>query len=526
MYDADVACKERRHVAIDQSRDNKRRGSTTVNRPYVYRGREVAGVYQRCTAKCVGDTCSKHKWQFEVELPGVPGAKRERITKSGFATAKEASDARAEVIRKHKQGTLSGDRKMMLGTWLPKWLDARAERGELRFDTIADYRDSIDRYLIPRLGHFKLTDLRAAHITAAYDAMRRDRTEAIKEAEAINVQRRAEAAAKNAVKHSGRPRVPHLVPVPRPLGPATMKRINNTLSGALRSAVRGGLIPVNPAPDAELAPVVAPRIEVWTADQLGAFLDAIEGKRLYPLYHLAAFAGMRRGELCGISWDDVELDEKTGKGRITVRWQITDKNYRAARQAERRGERGRFRTKPKTRAGDARVVDLDVASVTVLVAWRYQQAKEAEDWGRAYVKPADADGTPYNLVFTRENGAPLDPGQTYSHFIKLVEDAGLSHLALHGLRHINISLQLDAGVSESVIAMRVGHTSPSLIRSTYGHLIGTVGQRAAEATASLVPRKGKAEPAAPDTGKRKKAKKSKKSKKGDDGLGGVLAKAS
>jgi integrase len=80
----------------------------------------------------------------------------------------------------------------------------------------------------------------------------------------------------------------------------------------------------------------------------------------------------------------------------------------------------------------------------------------------------------------------------YGEFVRLVREAGLAHLKLHGLRHVNISLQLDAGVSETIIAMRVGHTSPALIRSTYGHLIGTVGQRAAEATAALVPRKTKA----------------------------------
>jgi integrase len=180
--------------------------------------------------------------------------------------------------------------------------------------------------------------------------MRRDRLAEIKEAEEINATRRAEAAAKNKVKHSGRPRVAHLVRVPRPLGPLTMGRIHNTLSGALKSAVRAGLIPRNPAPDAELPKVVVPRAKVWTADQLGAFLDAIEGQPLYPLYHLAAFAGMRRGELCGISWDDVDLDT----GRITVRWQITEQNYRKARAAEKQGRHGEYRSKPKTRADEDR----------------------------------------------------------------------------------------------------------------------------------------------------------------------------
>jgi integrase len=470
----------------------------------VFRGKEVPGIYQRCTGKCAADKCDRHRWQYDVELSAGPNGKRQRVTKGGFESAKDAVFARAEILRAHKAGTLSTDPKMTLGEWLPRWLAAKIERGELREGTAADYRDSIERYLIPRLGYIKLTDLRAAHITVAYDAMRRDRAEAIAAAEEINVQRKAEAAAKNRVTHSGRPRVPHLVKVPRPLGPLTMRRIHNTLSSALKSAVKGGLIARNPARDAELPKAVQPKPKVWKAEQLGAFLDAIESQRLYPLYHLAAFAGMRRGELCGISWDDVDL---VG-GAITVRWQITDKSYRVARAAEKQGKIGKYRTKPKTQAGEDRVVDLDAISVGVLRAWRKQQAAERLEWGSAYASPADADGTPYNLVFTREDGSPLDPGRTYTMFVRLVREAGLSHLKLHGLRHMNISLQLEAGVSETIIAMRVGHTSPELIRSTYGHLIGTIGQRAAEATAALVPRRQQ------------------KRRPDDDGSAGVLARVS
>ncbi|MFC0532831.1 tyrosine-type recombinase/integrase [Phytohabitans kaempferiae] len=457
-----------------------------MNRPYVYRGRKIPGIYQRCTAKCGPDKCAQHRWQYEIELPPGPDGTRQRDVKGGFETAREALDARAEVLREFKAGNRPLDPKLTLGEWLPKWLAARVERGELRDGTVEDYQDSITRFLIPRLGHMKLVELRAAHITAAYDAMRRDRVAEIKAAEEINAQRRAEAQAKNKVKHSGRPRVPRLVRVPRTLGPHTMRRIHNTLSGALKSATRAGLIPRNPAPDAELPKVVMPKVKVWTAEQLGTFLDAIEGQRLYPLYHLAAFAGMRRGELCGISWDDVDLDH----GRIVVAWQITDKSYRNARRAEKEGKRGRYRSKPKTRAGEDRIVDLDDVSVNVLREWRETQDRERREWGKAYATPPDEGGP---LVFTREDGRPLDPKVTHLKFVRLVKEAGLSHLKLHGLRHMNISLQLEAGVSETIIAMRVGHTSPELIRSTYGHLIGTIGKRAAEATAALIPLKRKAE---------------------------------
>jgi integrase len=459
-----------------------------VNRPYVFRGRKVPGIFQRCTTRCGKDKCDQHRWQYELELPAGPYGDRQRDVKGGFATAKEAVDARAEALRNFKTGNRSLDPKITLAEWLPKWLTARIERGELRDTTAADYHDSITRYLIPRLGAYKLVDLHAAHITAAYDAMRRDRAARITEAQEINVQRRAEADAKNKVKHSGWPRVPHLVKVPRPLGPLTMRRIHNVLSGALKSATRAGLIPRNPAPDAELPKAVQPKVKVWTAEQLGAFLDTTEGHRLYPLYHLAAFAGMRRGELCGISWDDVDLDHNQG-GRITVRWQITEQNYRKAIAAQKHGRPAKYRTKPKTRAGEDRIVDLDAVSTEVLRAWQKQQQQERDEWGTDYHHPHDENGDKYNLVFTRENGEPLDPGRTYTEFVRLVRDAGLAHLKLHGLRHLNISLQLEAGVSETIIAMRVGHTSPTLIRSTYGHLIGTVGQRAAEATAALVPRR-------------------------------------
>jgi Arm DNA-binding domain/Phage integrase, N-terminal SAM-like domain len=136
-----------------------------VNRPYVYRGREVPGIYQRCIAKCGRDKCDRHKWQYEVELPAGLAGHRQRVTKGGFATAKDAVEARSEVLRQYKEGTYSLDPKMTVAQWLPKWLDARIERGELRDGTVDDYRDNINRFLIPRLGHLKLAELRAAHIT-------------------------------------------------------------------------------------------------------------------------------------------------------------------------------------------------------------------------------------------------------------------------------------------------------------------------------------------------------------------------
>jgi integrase len=162
-------------------------------------------------------------------------------------------------------------------------------------------------------------------------------------------------------------------------------------------------------------------VHTWDAEQVGLFLKAIDGHRLHPLYHLAAYTGMRRGELCGLSWDDVDLDA----GRITVRWQIAG------------GQWGRSRSRPKT-VDKTGVVDLDEATAEVLRTWREQQRRERAGWAPGHAHLRDEHG-PYRLVFTRENGSPLDPRSVSRQFARLTELSGLGHRALDGLRAFAMS---------------------------------------------------------------------------------------
>jgi integrase len=211
---------------------------------------------------------------------------------------------------------------------------------------------------------------------------------------------------------------------------------------------------------------------------LGAWLDSIAEHRLYSLFHLGAFAGLRRGELCGLSWDDVDLAAE----RLQVWWQITGISYRKARAAARRGEAIEYRVQVKTADGEARVVDLDQFTATVLDVWRKQQIAERLAWGPIWSNSE-------NLVFTREDGRPLDPDRIYKEFVRLVRRTGLPGLPLHHLRHGSASLQLAAGVDIAIVSKRLGHSKIDLTSDTYGHLIGRAGKQAAEATAALVPRR-------------------------------------
>lgn len=139
-----------------------------------------------------------------------------------------------------------------------------------------------------------------------------------------------------------------------------------------------------PATMLSLPQVAQRELTPWEPEQIGAFLDAASGNRLGPVFELATFTGLRRGELCGLRWADVDLEAQ----RIVVRHNRTLAGGTV------------LESDPKTRAG-RRSLDLDDASVGVLMAWRLTQDAVAAAAGDAWV----ASG----YVFTKEDGQPLNP---------------------------------------------------------------------------------------------------------------------
>jgi integrase len=453
-----------------------------MNRRYIHRGREVPGVHQRCRDDCPPSGCKdNHAWRYIVELPVEPGGERRQEVKGGFATGAEAAAAREEVLRKHREGTLPRDGKLTVATWLRTWLTTQEEVRGLRDGTLIDYRRHIELYWIPLLGHLKLSDLRSRQITDALARIKRERDRAIREAAGVNAAALAAVEPENARRRlQGLKRMvkPKLVKVPRSFGPSTAQRVHATLRAALNAAVRAEEISRNVAVFAEVPRISKRKVKPWEPEELGVWLDTIAKHRLYALFHLGALGGLRRGELCGLSWDEVDLDAE----RLEVWWQITGISYRKARAAARRGELSSYRVHLKTADGEARILDLDNFTVEVLSAWRKQQIVERLAWGPTWSNSE-------NLVFTRENGSPLDPDWVYKEFVRLVRRAGLRRRPLHHLRHGAASLQLAAGVDIAIVSKRLGHSKIDLTSDTYGHLIGKVGKQAAEASAALVPRR-------------------------------------
>lgn len=194
-------------------------------------------------------------------------------------------------------------------------------------------------------------------------------------------------------------------------------------------------------------------MKTWSADQVRAFFDAIRDDDLYALLRLSVMTGMRRGEVVGLRWRDVHLDE----------------GFLSVAQARVRGLDGWTTGKPKTRSS-ARRIDLDPVTVEVLRARRESQVVVGiEDY-----------------VFDRGDGQPLDPDGVTKAFQRLRARTALPRIRLHDLRHTMASLALAGGEHMKVVQERLGHASIAMTMDLYSHVPPTMQRDAADRLARAI----------------------------------------
>jgi integrase len=202
-------------------------------------------------------------------------------------------------------------------------------------------------------------------------------------------------------------------------------------------------------------------MRVWSPSELRTFLSLGAGHHHGVLFRLAAMTGLRRAELCGLYWSDVDLDA----ARLTIRRSLT-----AVRGQLVEGE-------PKTARG-RRSVDLDEATAAVLRAHRTAQLERRLLVGAAY--------RDRNYVFVAPDGAPWSPDTIGHAFERLVARSELPRIRFHDLRHTHASHLLAAGVNVKVVSDRLGHASVSFTLDVYGHVMPGQQASAAAAAAALV----------------------------------------
>lgn len=366
-------------------------------------------------------------WYYWVELDRGPDGQRRQKSRGGFKTRKDAERAFGELRDEVRRGAYVEPSKLSLNRYLEEeWLPSI--EASVRPTTLRNYRDLHESYVKPTFGRTQLVNITPARLNGYY----------------------AELLASGRRSGDGG------------LSPKTVRNVHSILHKALTDAVRWGHLPRNPVSLAAPPKPARGEMKVWSPEQLRTFVEFTRNNRLAAAWLLLITTGMRRGEVLGLTWENVDLTN----ARLAVVQSLSVVNYHDVRL-----------TQPKTSKG-RRSVALDPITVAALQAHRVQQLEERLEWGEGW------NGS--DLVFTRENGTTIHPQRLTSWFEQLARDAGLPKIRLHDLRHSYATAALAAGIPAKVVSERLGHASVVITLDTYSHILPSMQEDAANSVANLI----------------------------------------
>lgn len=334
-------------------------------------------------------------------------------------TKREAEKVMARLLNELNTGQYVEPGKESVGAYLDRWLEGR--QVDLAYKTVQGYRTNIERHIKPRIGQVRLDKLRPAQIQALYTELRQ----------------------------TG-------------LAARTVSYVHRTLHVALEQAVKWQILHRNPVDLVEPPKLSRPEVSVLDGAAVGTILEAIKEPRLAITVTLAVGAGMRRGEILGLRWTDIDLQT-----RVAYIVQSSQRHI---------GEGVQF-TKTKTHRS-RRAVALPGFVIGALEHWRAHQEEERRLMGSVYHD--------LGLVCTRHDGQPLDPDWVSKSFGRVARKAGFSGIRFHDLRHTHATLLLAAGVHPKVVQERLGHSQISMTLDTYSHVLPGLQHEAAASLEDII----------------------------------------
>ena len=232
----------------------------------------------------------------------------------------------------------------------------------------------------------------------------------------------------------------------------------------LTTAVQWQIIFSNPCDRVKPPKVGKPEPKYLDEEQAKNLIDCLqnEGVQFRVMIELLMFTGLRRGELLGLEWSDIDFDNKI----INVR-----------RNSLYLPEMGVFEDETKT-AGSQRAFKISDAVIDLLKEQRTWQATKRLKLGDKWINS--------NRLFTAWNGEPLNPSTLTSKFRRFKQKNNIEGISIHGLRHTNATLQIAAGTPLTTVAHRLGHTNASTTTKIYAHAIKSADEAAAEAISDIL----------------------------------------
>lgn len=357
---------------------------------------------------------SRTYWEGRAVV-GYDGGTGKPIRKSVSApTQSECRKKLAALVQSVETGTYVQQTDVTVEQWLACWITDYLEQ-KATVKTLQTYRTAVNCHINPAIGAIKIQRLTAMQIQRLYSKM----TDA-------------------------------------GLSAQTVRITGAVLKGALKQAVRLGMISDNPALRAELPARGKTEVRPLQEDEIPRFLHEIHGHEFENAYKLCLFVGLRRGEALGLSWDNVDLE----RSEIRVCQQLQE------------GPDG-LSIIHRTKSGRPRTIRVPEIALISLRDERSRQLQNRLRAGQAWDNPG-------NLVFTDPLGGIHHSGRFYYEFKKIAEAIGRPELKPHDLRHSAATVALANGVDVKSIQQTLGHSDASMTLNVYLHATEQMKKSAAD----------------------------------------------
>ncbi|WML26248.1 site-specific integrase [Neobacillus sp. OS1-33] len=351
--------------------------------------------------------------------------KRKQKKKRGFKTKKEAEKFLSEKLNSINNGTYFEPKDITLNEYLNYWVDNYA-RLNLAPRTLEHYNYIITQHLKPTLGKIKISNLQPFHLQEYY----------------------TQKLETGKIEGGG-------------LSAQSVKHHHRLISKVLKDAVKWQFISRNVAEAVSPPKTKKVEMQTWDNERVKTFLDASQSSVYYSIYLTAIYTGMRRGEVLGLRWQDVDLENNV----IYVRQSLQEVKKVGLTFKEPKSGKGRSITITTTLSKELKKI------YKVQLEDKLLLGKEYHD---------------LDLVFAQKNGKPIQPTEMARNYRKLVESSGLPYIRFHDLRHTHATLMLQQGVHPKVVSERLGHSSIGITMDTYTHVLPNMQKEAAQQFDQLI----------------------------------------
>ncbi|MGF6951921.1 integrase [Neobacillus sp. B4I6] len=345
------------------------------------------------------------KWSFTIDIGRDPATgKRTQKTKSGFKTKKAAQEACAELITELSKGVFVDSKDLLLKDLVEEWLDLSKVR--VRDTTFKNYFRAANTRIIPALGQMKVKEINHSTIQKYINEL-----------------------------------------IEEGLTPRYIEYLFTIINGATEHAVKTERLMKNPLQHVEVPRARRRDQTTWTIEEVNRFLHfaKFDSAIYYMVLKIAIHTGMRRGEVLGLRWQDVDLQEQ--KISVTQSLVYDDEG---------------FRFSDLKTASSKRLISIDDDLTAELKRYKAQQNQFKLALGSEY---HDMD-----LVCCREDGRPIYPRTLATHFDALIKKASVPKIRLHDLRHTHATILLKLGENPKIVSERLGHSTVTMTLDTYSHV--------------------------------------------------------